>query len=237
MKRNTIRGIHAIAIGVAVILAVPAFGAGITGTIVFEGPPPETVEIKMDTDLVCSGKHTAPINTETVVLGEGQTLANVLVHITGGLPDKEYPIPEAHVVLNQVGCVYVPHVLAVRAGQTLDILNPDGTLHNVHAMTRKNPGFNMAMPKFKKKATKVFEEEEPCFQIKCDVHNWMIAWCAVLSHPFFDVTEKDGKFSLEGLDPGTYEVEAWHEKFGVKTQTVTVGQDDTKSADFSFSNS
>ena len=93
----------------------------------------------------------------------------------------------------------------------------------------------MAMSKFRKTATKVFDKEEAVFPIKCDVHPWMGAWCAVLSHPFFDVTEKDGKFTITGLEAGTYEIEVWQERLGTQSITITLGADEMKTQDFTFS--
>ena len=92
----------------------------------------------------------------------------------------------------------------------------------------------MAMPKFKKEASKKFEKSEAPFAVKCDVHPWMSAWVAVFDHSFFTVTKQDGKFSLAGLPAGTYDVVAWHEKLGEQTASITVGADETKAQDFSF---
>lgn len=229
------RNITIALIGLVLLWNAQAFAATITGTIVFEGEPRRNRPIELEADPVCMTLHTETIYSESLVLGEGQTLANVLVSVTGGLPDKEYPVPTEPVVLNQKGCVYRPHVFGIRAGQPLKILNPDGTLHNVHPMSKVNTEFNLAMPKFKKTATKTFKEPEAIFPIKCDVHPWMSAWCAVMSHPFFSVTGMDGAFRIEGLGAGTYEIEAWHEKLGTQTATVTIGADETQTANFSFS--
>lgn len=216
------------------VVAGSSFAGTITGIVNYEGDVPEPEAIAMDTDEVCASKHSEPVYTQSLVLGEGQTMANVFVHVTGGLPDREYPVPAEPLELNQAGCEYVPHVFGIRAGQPLAILNPDGTLHNIHALCRENQEFNMAMPKFRKKAVRTFDREESMFPIKCDVHSWMGAWCAVLSHPFFHVTEKDGTFTIEGLDAGTYEIEAWHEKLGTQTATVTIGADEATTANFTF---
>ena len=80
-----------------------------------------------------------------------------------------------------------------------------------------------------------FDKEELMFKIKCDVHPWMAAYVGVMTHPFYDVTAEDGKYTIDGLPAGTYEVEVWHEKLGTKTASVTVGADDTKTLDFSMS--
>ena len=213
----------------------PAFGASITGTVVYEGKVPKLKAITMDADPVCASKHTETVRVEVLVLGEGQTMANVFVYVKKGLPERAYPTPTEPVVLDQVGCMYSPHVFGIRADQPLKILNSDGTLHNIHAMPVVNRAFNIAMPETKLTATKVFSKEEFMFPIKCDVHPWMGAWCAVMSHPFFCTTGINGKFTIDGLEAGTYEIEAWHERLGTRTATVSVTADETKTVDFSIS--
>ncbi len=212
-----------------------AFAATITGVTKYDGEAPKFKAINMDADPICLSHHTTPIYPETLVLGSDKTMANVFVYVKAGLQQKDYPPPADPVVIDQMGCNYNPHVLGVMKGQTLKILNPDGTLHNVHALCKVNPEFNLAMPKFRTETTKVFDKEEWMFSIKCDVHPWMGAWVAVLTHPFFSTTKEDGKFTIPNLPAGTYEIEAWHEKLGTQTTTVTVGADETKDVAFTFS--
>ena len=69
---------------------------------------------------------------------------------------------------------------------------------------------------------------------KCDVHKWMNAFVGVVDHPFFAVTGADGAFELKGLPPGTYTIEAWHEKLGTQTQSVTIGEKEAKDVAFTF---
>src|SRR5207249_10769372 len=114
------------------------------------------------------------------------------------------------------------------------ILNSDGILHNVHALPKINSGFNRPMPANVKEASATFSKPEDLFQIKCDVHPWMQAYVAVFTHPFFSVTGKDGKFTISGLDPGTYEITAWQERLGMQTASITVGANDTKTQAFKF---
>ena len=213
----------------------PAFGACIIGTVVYEGKAPKLKAITMDADPVCASKHTETVRVEVLVLGEGQTMANVFVYVKSGLSAKTHETPAEPVVIDQVGCMYTPHVFGIRAGQPLKILNSDGTLHNIHALSKINRPFNIAMPETKLEASEVFTKEEFMFKIKCDVHPWMGAWVTVLSHPFFDVTTTDGTFEITGLPAGTYEIEAWHEKLDALTTTVTLADGAEESLDLTFS--
>jgi hypothetical protein len=130
--------------------------------------------------------------------------------------------------------MYTPHVLGLVAGQQLDIINSDETLHNIHAFPEKNEAFNLGMPVKGMKYTKKFDKPEVMVKIKCDVHGWMLAWAGVLPHPFFAVTAADGSFTIPNLPPGTYTIEAWQEKLGTQTQQVTVGDKETKTVSLAF---
>jgi hypothetical protein len=79
-----------------------------------------------------------------------------------------------------------------------------------------------------------FDRPEQMVPLQCNVHSWMHASVGVMPHPYFATTGEDGKFEIKGLPPGTYEIEAWHEKLGPKTMSVTVGDGETKAADFSY---
>ena len=226
-----------VALAMLLLGALPTLAGTIQGTVKYEGKVPNLRPIKMDADPGCLAKHSSPVKSEILVLGDGNTMANIFVQVKSGVPDKSYPVPSEPVVMDQKGCRYSPHVMGIMVGQELKILNSDGLLHNVHALPKVNKQFNMAMPATRTEASEKFTKLEGIFKIKCDVHPWMGAWIAVLDHPFFDVTGKDGKFKIEGLPPGTYEIEAWYEftkRFPPQTTTVTISGDETKTADFTF---
>jgi plastocyanin len=225
--------------GVIYITSQLFAGGSITGTVTYEGKIPKLKKFDMATEPVCVMKHEKdpanyPARSEALVLGNGNAMANIFVQITAGLPEKEWATPAEPAVLNQDGCTYKPHVLALMLGQPLKFLNSDGVLHNLHTLPVENDEFNIAMPKFLKETLRTFEYAEPMFPIKCDVHPWMKGFIAVLEHPFFDVTEKDGQYQLNDLPPGTYTLEAWHEKLGTRSAEVTIAEDETINIDIVF---
>lgn len=214
---------------------MPAVAGSVSGIVRFEGQAPEMKPIDMKSDPKCHEKNLAnQALNETLVLGEGQTMANVFIEISEGVPEKEYPVPAEPFVLTQEGCMYSPRVFGVRAGQTLRILNPDGTLHNVNVMPVMNTPFNRGMPANVTEMEVKFDKPEGLFPFQCDVHRWMRAYCAVMAHPFFAVTGKDGKYEIKDLPPGEYTIRATHEKLGAQTQKITVKDDAPATADFTF---
>jgi plastocyanin len=214
---------------------VAVAASSITGTVTFEGKAPTLKPLAMDADPACAKKHSGPVANEALVLGNGNTMGNIMVWVSKGVPaGKTYPAPKTPVVLDQNGCQYKPHVMGIMVGQTYRILNSDGVLHNVHTLPKINRPFNKPMPAQLKEATTTFDKAELVFPTKCDVHPWMNAFVAVFTHPFFSVTSTDGKFTISGLDPGTYEITAWHERLGTQTASVTVAASGTKTQDFKF---
>jgi len=217
-------------------LSACAFADGsIAGTVKYDGPLPRARLVHMDADPVCYAINKGNVHSQAIVVGDNGTLGNVFVYIKSGLTKTDYPPPAQDAVIDQGGCNYTPHVIGVMVGQKVKFLNPDGTLHNVHAMCRINPEFNEAMPDFRHEMEKTFNKPEFMFPVQCDVHPWMKAWMAVMSHPFFAVTGPDGRFEIKGLPAGTYVIEAWHEKLGTRTATVTVAEGASQKTDFTFS--
>ena len=175
----------AVALVAAALWPRVAFAAStITGTVTFDGKAPALKPLAMDADPACAKKHTAPAPSEMLVLGNGNSMANVMVYVSKGVPaGKTYPAPKTPVVLDQKGCQYVPHVMGIMVGQPYKILNSDGILHNLHALPKINTGFNKPMPATVKESSVTFDKAEANFPIKCDVHPWMQAYIGVFTHP------------------------------------------------------
>ncbi len=209
----------------------------IKGKIVFKGDPAAYSRVEIDTskDPNC-GKDGKKIGTENVVLNKKTTpvtVRNVLVSIKEGLGDRKYTAPTDKVVLDQKGCHYEPHVLALMEGQPLTIRNSDDTNHNIHFLPKVNEEVNVTQPqKGMEKDVKLVKED--VFKVKCDVHPWMGCHIAVFTHPFFFVTKEEGTFELKNVPPGKYKVEAWHETFGTLSMDVEVATGATVEKDLTF---
>jgi len=222
-------------VAVSVSPGVALAASSVTGTVTFTGAPPALKPLAMSADPACAKKHAKPVADERLTLGSGNTMANIIVWVSKGIPaGKTFAAPKTPVTLDQVGCQYKPHAQGIMVGQPYRILNSDGILHNVHSLPKVNPQFNKPMPATLKETTTTFSKPEPVFQIKCDVHPWMTAYVGVFTHPFYAVTGSDGKFTIAGLDPGTYEITAWHEVLGTQTASVTVAATGSKTQDFKF---
>lgn len=206
--------------------AAPAAGGGakgsgsISGHVAFDGTAPAPEKVKLSADPKCVAKHPDGLEKQPIKVKDGK-LADVLVYVKSGI-NGTYPAPADAVVLNQDGCTYAPHVVALMVGQPLKIKNDDDTLHNIHPRPEKNAEFNIGQPRQGMEAERKFDQAELKITVGCDVHPWMRAYIHVLSNPFFAVTKEDGSFEIKGLPAGEYEIETVHEKLPSLTQKVSV---------------
>lgn len=216
----------------------PATAGSISGTVKFDGKPPVLRPINMSAEPVCEKAHPAPVPSQEVVLGDGGTLANVVVYVkSDGLSKYKFAAPTGPAVLDQQGCMYEPHVVALRTGQKLEVQNEDQTTHNVHALPSSNSEWNKSQPPGAGPIEQTFSQPEMAIPVRCNVHPWMKAYVFVFKTPYFAVTGKDGKFQIANLPPGTYTVEAWQEKYGIENATVAVAPKQSQQADFTFKSS
>lgn len=213
--------------------------AQISGKVTLTGTLPEMPEIKgMSAIPACAAMHKDPVFEDTVIAGDNGELANVIVYIKEDKPgDLKGPQIEKPATLDQKGCMYQPHVLAVQVGQPVIALNSDPFLHNVHSNSAANKPCNIVQITAGPTKLDAFTKEET-FQIKCDVHPWMKAVVRVFDHPYFATSGTDGKFSIDtkALKDGTYVVRAWHEIYkDSDPQTVEVKSGKaSKAVDFTF---
>ena len=210
------------------VVAVPD-GGRLTGTVKFTGtrPPVEAVIISKDQD-VCGKTEKVK---ESLILGANLGVQNAVVSLTNVQRGK--PFSSTRVTVDQRECRYAPHVLLVPVDGTVAIVNSDGILHNIRSHSSKNLPMNKAQPKFKKMMKEVFHLPE-VIQITCDAHAWMSGWLIIEAHPYYAVTDANGRFQLEDIPPGEYEVQVWHESLSERTQRVRISPKTTTDVSIEF---
>ncbi|MDT7602122.1 MAG: hypothetical protein QOF61_119 [Acidobacteriota bacterium] len=211
----------------------------VVGTVNFTGAAPAVKPISMDADPFCASSN-PNARAEDVVVNDGK-LQNVFVYVKDGktadgksITGYAFDPPAPDATLDQHGCQYHPHVLGMMTTMNFKVTNSDQTTHNVHPSPKSNTEWNQSQSAGAPPITQKFTRPEILVPVKCNQHPWMKSYVGVLRLPFFAVSGADGKFEIKGLPPGTYTLVAWHEKFGEKSQSVTVGAKESKTQDFSY---
>jgi plastocyanin len=205
----------------------------IRGRVRLAAPPPVNPPIRMGADPACSALNgaTRPVQEFVVVNADGG-LANAFVHLLGAFPST--PVPTAPVTLNQQGCVYRPHVIGIKVGQTLQVSNTDPTLHNIHSLSSHGNDFNVSRPARTPPFVVTMNAEEMMVRITCDVHAWMNIFVGVVSHPYFSVTGADGTFEIPNVPAGRHPIQVWHERYGPLDAVAEVSAGTTSVVDFTY---
>jgi plastocyanin len=199
---------------IAVIASVQIASAGnIVGTVTLKGTPPAEKEITpLKEDMTCGKLVEGMPKTRFFVVGANKGLADVVVMLKG-ISGKSTGASAPPVVLDQKNCQYVPSILALQTGQKLIVKNSDPVLHNVHSeSTAGNKDLNLAQMAGGADLTYTFDKPENFLKFACDVHTWMRAWITVVDHPYFAVSDKDGRFTIKNVPAGKYTVVAMHRK-------------------------
>jgi plastocyanin len=212
----------------------PATTGSITGTIHFNGAAPAPIKIDMSFDPACAMSPRGE-NTVSPIAAKDGKLANVFVYVKVAPFLADWALPREHVVVDQVGCRYEPHVVVAMVGQTVEFRNSDNTDHNIHGAPKDNPEWNQSQPPKSPPILKRFDKPEIMVPVKCNQHPWMKMYVNVAADPLFAVTDANGHFEIKGLPPGDYTIAAVQEKLGERTMTVKVApHEQKKNVDFSF---
>jgi plastocyanin len=216
----------------AAALAAGVAQAGeIVGKVKYAGAAPAPKKLAVTKDQAVCGK--VEHIEESLLVAADKGVKNVVVSVTDPKDGKKMAAPPKNAAIDQNGCRFVPRVQIVAAGSSVDIINNDGILHNIHTWSKDNPAFNKAQPKFKKVMTEKFDKPEK-FRISCDVHSWMTGWLVVAAHPYYALSDNAGTFKIADVPAGTYTLEYWHEKLGPQTKQVTVPATGSVTADFEY---
>ncbi len=236
MKSSKIASFCSAALALGALCALPA-GAragNVSGVCKFEGEAPKRTVIKMDANPDCMKIHgDHKVGTENAIVSKEGQVQNVFVYVKTGLEGKKFDPPAEPAMIDQKGCMYTPHVQGIMVEQKFNIVSSDPTLHNIHALAKVNPEFNVSQPTPGTR-DKVFHKAEMPIKFKCDVHAWMGAYVFVMDNPFFSTSAKDGSFTIKGLPDGEYTLAAWHEEFGTQEAKIKVAGGDVANTNFTF---
>ena len=231
-KSSTLIMVAGLAVGLQA-----ASAADIIGTVTLKGTPPKEKDITpVMSDANCSKLHTTVPTTHFYVVGPKGELADVIVSLEG-ISGKSTGASAPPVTLDQKGCEYVPSIFAVQTGQKIIVRNSDPVLHNVHDIPGEGSGNaekNEAQLPNGPDLSFSFSKPESFLKFKCDVHQWMFAWCSIFDHPYFAVSGKDGTFKIANVPPGKYKIQAAHRKAGTVTQEVEVKEGEPAKVDFTL---
>jgi plastocyanin len=148
---------------------------------------------------------------------------NIAVYVDA-IPSKDFPAPAQHTVMDQKGLKFVPHVLVVVKGTTVDFLNSDATGHNVYwpaVSGNKKLAHNLGT--WPQGQIKSFQFNDPgAAPLLCNVHPEMSGYVVVAPTPYFGVSDKEGNFEIKNVPPGHYTLMTWSEEGKPTTQAVDV---------------
>ena len=219
----------------ALASAFAAQAADIVGTITLNGtPPPEVPYTPLMNDATCGAMYKTAPTTHFYAVGPNHELADVIVSLKD-VTGKSTGASQSSVTLDQKGCLYVPQILAIQTGQKLVVKNSDSCIHNVHCVpdVAGNPESNQVQMPGGPDLDYTFAKPEMFMKFKCDVHPWMFAWVSVFDSPYYNISDKDGKFVIKNVPPGKYTVEADHRKLGKLTKEVEIKDSDV-TVNFAF---
>ncbi len=199
----------------------PATTGTIQVDVQFQGTVPPMKQLVMSSFPECAAQHPEPVLAGDMLVADGK-VQNAFVYVKDGLGDRVFAVPTAPVIIDQKGCLYVPHVAGAQVGQPVEFRNSDATLHNVHGSPKDSRGWNVALPRQGAERTVTVDHPEVMISVRCDLHPWMQGWLGVVDHPFFGVSGPDGRVTLQGVPAGEYVVGVWHERFGTREAKVTV---------------
>jgi len=194
-------------------------GGTITGVVKYAGKAPEPRKIQVVKDHATCDKTAK--NVPLIKVDDQGRVAEAIVFISNIEQGKGFPTETKSPTIEQVTCSFEPHVQAVRAKESVSIVNSDPVAHNINASQRIYTLFNVLQPNQGMKETKTFDKPG-LVNLKCNVHDWMQAYVYVFIHPYYHVTTADGSFKLENVPPGKYEVCVWQEYLGEQVFDVEV---------------
>jgi len=204
----------------------------VRGAVKIRGEIPLRKRIRLDADSKCEAMHAGVVLSDQLVADANGNVQWAFVFVKAGPIGAPPSAPTTPVLLDQIRCVFTPHMVGVRVGQPIRVLSSDDVLHNVHALPFTNKEFNVGLPRGGMEVVRTFDQPEVMLKIKCDVHPWMASWVGVVDHPYFAVTNELGSYVIRDLPPGKFTLEVWHEMYKSVTRSVDVPPGGDVAVDF-----
>lgn len=201
------------------LLCLPGLcvAGAIQGKVLLSGTAPTARKLDVTIDQYLCGTEK---DANDLIVSPRNEIANAVVWIEDAPPNASWPAGADKTTVDQRGCAFLPRVVIVPAGGTVDFLNSDRLLHNIHATPMLNVSFNRTQPK--SRTIPITFAKPEIIHIECDLHSWMSAWVVVAAHPYYALTKADGRFAFDNLPPGRYRLQVWHERLGTVPVAVTV---------------
>jgi len=193
-----------------------AGGGTISGQVVFHGTVPMKSVIVNKDATVCGASREDPL----LLVGPGQGVAETIVYLAEVPSGKAWPDAGKKPVLDNIKCRFEPAIQVVQPG-SIDVGNKDPVLHNTHGYYRKRTAFNLALPNQNQDIAAELMKTGTV-RVDCDAHGWMEGWVIVRDNPYYAITGADGKFSITGVPPGTYNLVTLQPYSTLIEQPVTV---------------
>ena len=212
-----------------------AIAADVSGIIKLDGPQPKRPPLPLTPESRKLYEGRPYPRDEVELVNEKREIQNVFVYIRKGLPaGKTYPAPKKPALLDQKRSMFRPRIQGLFVGQDFAMRNSDPIIHNVRSLSQENRPFNIAQPAGTPDRLKRFSDKEGPIELRCDFHRWMRAYIFVMEHPFFAITDPQGRFHIKNLPPGEYTLATWHESFGKNKQIIKVGVDGLNNVTFAY---
>lgn len=214
MKKVFVAAMFLVAYGISM-----AEAGSLSGTIKLGVDAPAMKPIMIDKDVEICGKQRA---SEKLILSKDKGVANAVIVIKGVQGGKKLDVAKK-IEFAQKKCQFVPHVLVIPKGATINVVNNDPITHNIHTFPKDNAPINKAQPTSLKQFTSPKFDIPETIKVQCDIHRGLMsAWFVVTDSAYTVVSDANGKFNIGDVPDGTYQVEIWHEALAKETKEVTI---------------